>query len=70
MSWHVQYMIPSGETVEFFATPEKAIEAACMLIDSGLEVFGIGTGPLSDSISKTEIAKIYNLWLPEAKPAL
>ncbi|MDR3376711.1 MAG: hypothetical protein P4L98_23575 [Ancalomicrobiaceae bacterium] len=31
-------------------------------MDAGFDVFGIGTGPLTDSIGKDEIAKIYAMW--------
>jgi len=43
-------------------SPERAIEAACGLIDDGCDVYGIGTGPLSDSIAREEIAGIYRFW--------
>ncbi len=39
-------------------TPEAAIEAACHLMDEGADVFGIGTGPLEDSIGHREISRI------------
>jgi hypothetical protein len=43
-------------------TPEQAIETACRLLDGGCEVYGIGTGPLTDSIDKDQIARIYEIW--------
>ena len=49
-------------------TPEQAIETACQLIDEGCDVFGIGIGPLTDSISKDEIAKLYGFWLRAKAP--
>jgi hypothetical protein len=39
-----------------------AIRAACRLIDHGYDVYGIGTGPLTDSIGKEQIARIYAMW--------
>ncbi len=36
--------------------------AACGLIDDGCDVYGIGTGPLSDTIGKDEMARIYAMW--------
>jgi hypothetical protein len=42
-------------------TPEQAIETACRLLDDGCEVYGIGTGALTDSIEKEQIARIYDL---------
>ena len=49
------------------ASPEQAIEAACGLIDDGCDVYGIGTGPLTDSVGQVEIARIYAIWA-KAKP--
>jgi hypothetical protein len=66
--WHVQYKKNEAEHVEWFATPEEAIEAACGLIDEGCDVFGIGAGSLDDSIAKDQIARIYGLWA-KTKPA-
>ena len=62
MTWHVQFRAGGPDQITRHPTPEAAIEAACLMIDGGVEVFGIGTGPLTDSIDKTEIAKIYALW--------
>jgi hypothetical protein len=67
MIWHVQYRQAEAEHVVTHPSPERAIEAACRLIDDGHQVFGIGTGPLSDSIGQTEIARIYDIWA-RAKP--
>ena len=60
--WHVQYRKDKSENVGWFATPEAAIEKACGLIDDGCDVYGIGSGPLGDSISTDQIIKIYALW--------
>ena len=62
MEWHVQYRVGAIEQVEMHATPERAIEAACKLIDLGVDVHGIGTGALSDSIAGAEIALIHAQW--------
>jgi hypothetical protein len=62
MTWHVQYRSKMGDCVERYPSPEQAIEAACRLIDDGCDVYGIGTGPLTDSIGKREIARIYAIW--------
>ncbi len=62
MTWHVQYRDGSADHVVRYPTPELAIEAACRLIDAGHDVYGIGTGPLSDSIGRHQIARIYDLW--------
>ena len=68
MPWHVQYREHSAEHVLHCLTPEAAIEAACELIDQGSDVFGIGTGSLTDSISTPEIARIYDLWARAKAP--
>jgi hypothetical protein len=68
MTWHIQYRDDSGEHIERHPTPELAIEAACHRLDAGSDVFGIGTGPLTDSIGKAEIAKIYAMWLRPTMP--
>ena len=64
MLWHVQYR--NGSRMGHILrrpTPELAIEAACRLIDEGCDVYGIGTGPLTDSIGRDEIVRIYDLWI-------
>ena len=43
-------------------SPPDAIETACRVIDDGYDVFGIGTGPLTDSIERDQIVRIYALW--------
>lgn len=68
MVWHVQYRKDGTEHVVRHPTPEEAIEDACKLIDGGYDVFGIGTGPLTDSIAKDEIAKIYRFWVRAKSP--
>jgi hypothetical protein len=62
MPWHVQYRKDGSDHIARFPSPEAAIEAACRLIDEGCDVFGIGTGPLSDSIARDEIARIHAIW--------
>ena len=62
MEWHVQHNNGDREVVSYFATAENAIEGACRLIDAGHDVFGIGIGPLSDSIGRSEIARIHAIW--------
>jgi hypothetical protein len=62
VEWHVQHNDGGGEVVSYFATAEMAIEGACRMIDAGHDVFGIGIGPLSDSIGRSEIARIHAIW--------
>jgi len=68
MTWHVQYRDAASDHIVRRATPESAIEAACILLDRGWDVFGIGTGPLTDSIGKEQIARIYDLWVRSRNP--
>ena len=67
MTWHVQFRRDGADHIDRRPTPEAAIEHACELMDQGVHVHGIGTGPLTDSIGHDEIAKIYELWL-KARP--
>jgi hypothetical protein len=61
--WHVLFVSSEGVfAVARFPTPELAIEQACRLLDEGRDVFGIGTGPLSDSIGPDRISRIYEMW--------
>ena len=68
MTWHVQYREDAADRLVRHPSPEAAIEAACRLIDDGREVYGIGTGPLTDSIARDEIARIYALWTRMKSP--
>ena len=67
MTWHVQYRRDTIDHVVLHRSPEAAIETACRLIDDGCDVYGIGTGPLTDLIGRKEIERIYDLWA-RAKP--
>jgi hypothetical protein len=62
MTWHVLYRDHAGDQIVRHPSPEETIKVACLLLDDGCEVYGIGTGPLSDSIGKDEIARIHDLW--------
>jgi len=62
MVWHIQYRKDGSDHLVRHPSPELAIEAACCLIDDGCDVYGIGTGPLSDSIARDHIDKIYAIW--------
>ncbi len=66
-AWHVQYRRDGIDHIVKCPSPEEAIETACHLIDDGFDVYGIGTGPLTDSIGREEIARIYAFWM-RAKP--
>jgi len=62
VTWHIQYRKGAADHTVRHPTPEVAIEQACRLIDDGYDVYGIGTGPLTDSIAKDTIARIYAIW--------
>jgi hypothetical protein len=63
MTWHVQFTKLDGVAgIVQFPTPERAIEEACRMLDDGWDVFGIGTGPLSDSIDRSQIKRIHEMW--------
>jgi hypothetical protein len=62
MMWHVQYRKDAVSHLARHPSPEEAIEAACRLIDDGCDVYGVGTGPLTDSIDREQIARIYAMW--------
>ena len=68
MTWHVQYRQDTTDHITRHPSPEKAVEAACRLMDVGCDVYGIGTGPLSDSIARDQIARIYALWVRAKTP--
>ncbi len=67
MMWFVQYNKSGTDHLVRMRTPEQAIKTACELLDDHCDVFGIGTGPLTNSIGKDQIALIYNMWL-RARP--
>ena len=68
MPWHVQYRKDAIDHITRHPSPERAIEAACHLIDDGYDVYGVGTGPLSDSIEREQIARIYAMWVRAKHP--
>jgi hypothetical protein len=68
MPWRVQYKDESRNSVLAFRSPERAIEAACSLIDQGHQVLSIGTADPDDMISEIQIARIYAIWAREKKP--
>ena len=67
MTWFVQYHQSGTSHLVLSETPEQAIKTACGLLDDGCDVYRIGTGPLTDSIGKEQIARIYEIWA-RAKP--
>ncbi len=67
MTWFVKYTQFGTDDLVRERTPEQAIEKACHLLDDGCDVYAIGTGPLTDSIGKEQIARIYDMWV-RARP--
>ncbi len=55
--WHVQYPRRDADRVEWFTTPERAVEAACGFMDDSWDVYGIGYGTIDNSIGKDRIAR-------------
>jgi len=68
MTWHVQYWKDGRDHIWRHPSPEKAIEGACRLLDDGCDVYGVGTGPLTDSIEREQIARIYAMWARAKAP--
>lgn len=68
MDWHVQYRRGGMDYLAMFPSAEAAIENACRLIDDSYDVFGIGTGDLTNSIEPEQIAGIYAMWARAKSP--
>jgi hypothetical protein len=68
MPWFVQYTQSGADHLVRMRTPEQAIETACRLLDDGCEVSRVGIGPLTDSIGKEEITRIYAMWVRARPP--
>jgi hypothetical protein len=67
MPWRVRYESESGDCVLAFRSAESVIEAACAIMDRGLNVLSIGAADADDTISEVEIARIYAIWAREKK---
>ena len=63
MPWHIKYRTGTADYFDEQSSPEQAIEAACGLMDAGYEVYGVGTELPADAIGRTEIDRIYALWV-------
>lgn len=66
--WTVQYRRDTTDHIVKHINSERAIEAACRLIQDGCDVSGIGTGALTDAIEKEQIARIYAKWSSAKAP--
>jgi CheY-like chemotaxis protein len=68
MIWHIQYRDGPNDYMASHSKPERAIEAACLLIDHGCEVYGIVTEPFTETVGRDEIARIHAIWARAQTP--
>jgi hypothetical protein len=68
MEWHVQHIRYGLDQLDWYLSPEQAVEAACRLIDDGHDVYALGAASLMESISRNEIARIYEMWVRDKRP--
>ena len=68
MTWHVQYRKDATDHIERRSSRDRAIEAVCRLIDDSCDVYGVGTGRLTDSIEREQISRIYAMWARAKSP--
>jgi len=69
MTWDIRYTRGAEDYLESHPTAENAIEAACLLIDQGCDVYGIWTGQLAESVDREQIIRIYGLRIkPRPEP--
>ena len=68
MEWHIQYRDKAVEHVDRYPSSQRAIDAACRLIDAGCDVHGIGSGTLADSAGEETIAQLYQMWMRKKRP--
>jgi len=62
MNWHVHYREGLTDHVARFQSPERAVEAACHLLDHGSDVYRIRARPKAETLDKEQIARIYAVW--------
>jgi hypothetical protein len=61
--WFVRYNRQSDlDEIEEMDTAEQAVEIACLLVDEGCTVSGIGWGSLTVTVGKSEIAHLFAHW--------
>ena len=60
--WHVQFRFDGLEHVVWQENPEDAVETACLMVDAGVDVFGIGIGALADAADREYVNRLYQLW--------
>ena len=69
MPWFVRYRESAADLIVRMRTPQQAIETACRLLDDGADVYAIGTGPLTNSIERAQIDRIYEMWVKTRPPS-
>jgi hypothetical protein len=62
MIWHVQYRDNAIDYIASYPSAEQAIGGACLLVDHGCDVYGIGTEASPDTMGRDEIDRIYVIW--------
>lgn len=65
MEWQVRYQRRSTECFGRYPTQEIAVKAACLLIDQGCDVFGIGLASETAELGREQIAEFYRSWAHE-----
>jgi hypothetical protein len=69
MAWDIRYNREGLDQLESHPTAENAIEAACLLIDQGYDVYGIWTGHLTEAVDREQIIRIYSVRIkPRPQP--
>ena len=68
MIWPVKYRDDAIDYIASYPSPERAIDAACLLIDHGCDVYGLGTEASADTMGRDEIARIYFIWARARAP--
>jgi hypothetical protein len=61
MFWHVQFYYGTEDRTLGYPSEVAAINAACLLIDFGADVYSLSAGPGSASVGREEIAKLYRI---------
>lgn len=65
MEWQVRYHRRSVECIGRYPTQEIALKAACLLIDQGCDVLGIGLAPGTSDLDPEQVAEFYRSWAHE-----
>lgn len=63
MEWHIRYLDNGTERIEWYPSPEAAIEDACRHMDAGRIVQGIGSEDVAHTIAPDQVVRIYAIWV-------